>query len=422
MLARWEGDATVRWSPHQYRLLFGAILVGLHVLIGCFPEILHIFGVAKLGPWFRDSYAMLAASDSARAGYNPFVHNPFDLIGERHIYSDWWYLLGDLGCDRSYHLWVGGALVVVFWVAVVLVLPFRSRRDFWWSLAICGSPPFWLAVNRANPDILLFAILTMTVPLLLHRNSSVRLLAPLPVAVAIGLKYFPVVAGIVLLTPGRDRREHLRRAAVIVVLGLFLTWSLWDAVKNYLDVSWTARGQFIFGAGAIPRNFSLNMDVWLWVGRLVGGLLVVFAWCRSSGETRGVVAGQSGQRERLYALMGTAVLAGNFFLTIGFLYKVIFAVWVLPQCLRLSDSDGPWSKSSRWILSGLVATVWMEGLGCVSSFQWLSWVGPEMEAPVRRAVSTAAGLLAWATMVPLVMMFGDNLKSLWFPRKTAPTT
>ncbi len=412
-----ESANPVRWSPREYRLLFVAVLVGLHGLIGWFPEILHIFGVAKLGPWFRDSYAMLAASDSAQAGFNPFVFNPFDLIGERHIYSDWWYLLGDLGLNRSHYLWVGGAVVVAFWTAVVLVLPFRSRSDFWWSLAICVSPPFWLAVNRANPDILLFAILTVTVPLLLHRRLLVRLLSPLPVVLAIGLKYFPIVAGIVLLKPGRDKRENILRATVIVALGIFLTWSLWDAINNYLDVSWIARGQFIFGAAAIPRNFVMNMDVWLWVGRAVGALLVVYAWWQSAGEES-----KTRQSERLYALMGTAVLAGNFFLTIGFLYKVIFAVWALPQCLRLSGSDEPWAKTSRWILGGLIALVWIEGLGCVSSFQWLPWAGPQAEAPVRRTISTLAGLLAWGTVVPLVMMFGHNLKSLWVSSKTVSTT
>ena len=422
MSAKAESADSVHWSSRQYRLLFVAVLVALHGLIGWFPEILHIFGVAKLGLWFRDSYAMLAASDSAQAGFNPFVFNPFDLIGERHIYSDWWYLLGDFGLNRSHYLWVGGAVVVAFWTAVVLVLPFRSRREFWWSLAICGSPPFWLAVNRANPDILLFAILTMTVPLLMHRRLWVRLLSPLPVALAIGLKYFPIVAGIVLLTPGRDKRENILRAIVIAVLGIFLTWSLWDAVKNYLDVSWIARGQFIFGASAIPRNFSMDMDIWLWVGRATGLLVVVLALSRFGGESNATVESKTIQNDRLYALMGTAVVAGNFFLTIGFLYKVIFAVWVLPQCLRLSGLNEPWSRSSRWALWGMVALVWMEGLGCVSSFQWLPWVGPEAEAPVRRAISTLAGLLAWGMMVPLVMMFGHNLKACWDAKKTTLTT
>lgn len=422
MSAKRESAETSSWSPREYRLLFVAVLVGLHGLIGWFPEILHIFGVAKLGPWFRDSYAMLAASDSAQAGFNPFVFNPFDLIGERHIYSDWWYFLGDLGLDRSHYLWVGGAIVAAFWAAVVIVLPFRSRRDFWWSLAICGSPPFWLAVNRANPDILLFAILTMTVPLLLHRQLLVRLLSPLPIAIATGLKYFPLIAGIVLLTPGRHKRENILRAIVIVLLGVFLTWSLWDAVRNYLDVSWIARGQFIFGASAIPQNFSMDMDIWLWVGRAAGILLVGFALCRSGGESNAPAENSSLQGDRLFALMGTAVLAGNFFLTIGFLYKVIFAVWVLPQCLRLSSSVGPWSISSRWILWALVTLVWMEGLGCVSSFQWLPWAGPQAEAPVRRTISTLAGILAWGTVVPLVIMFGHNLKTFWFSKKTAPIT
>ena len=164
----------------------------------------------------------------------------------------------------------------------------------------------------------------------------------------------------------------------------------------------------------------MDMDIWLWVGRAVGGLLVVFAFWRSEGEATTAVESQSRQSDRLYALMGTAVLAGNFFLTIGFLYKVIFAVWVLPQCLRQSGSKESRSRLSCWVLWGLVALVWMEGIGCVSSFQWLTWAGPEAEAPVRRTISTLAGLLAWGTVVPLTIMFGHNLKVFWFSKKTSP--
>jgi hypothetical protein len=108
------------------------------------------------------------------------------------------------------------------------------------------------------------------------------------------------------------------------------------------------------------------------VGRVVGMLLVVLALVRSAGESYAATESISLRSDRLDALMGTAVLAGNFFLTIGFLYKVIFAVWVLPQCLRLSDSEEPWSKHpvgfcERWLLwsgwKGLGA--WVRFNGCL---------------------------------------------------------
>ena len=85
--------------PWRYRLIFVVVILGLHGLFAFIPQLLEAFGVAKLDIWFRDTYAMLAASDSAQAGFDPFVENLYDLIQERHIYSDWWYALGKLGLD-----------------------------------------------------------------------------------------------------------------------------------------------------------------------------------------------------------------------------------------------------------------------------------------------------------------------------------
>jgi|UniRef100_UPI0040490119 hypothetical protein len=397
--------------PWRYRLIFVVVILGLHGLFAFIPQLLEAFGVAKLDIWFRDTYAMLAASDSAQAGFDPFVENLYDLIQERHIYSDWWYALGKLGLDRSDHIGVGLAVVVLFWLAVLAVLPLRTARELVWSLALCASPPIWLAVNRANPDLLLFALMTLTVLMLMQTERKVRIMAAVPLALATGLKFFPLLGGVVLLCPAKTRRENWAKGAVVVILLGLLVWSLRAGVENYLSVSWLARGQFTFGAAAVPLKFGLDEFYWIWAGRIIGLGLVVWALVRPShlGELRT----ETERKDRLFALMGVAVVAENFFLTVGFLYKILFAIWVLPECLNLAAGKSRFALPARLTVGCLVALVWVMPLASAGSPLWLDWLGSATEAPVRRGVSIVADLLAWGVMVPLVLMFGASLRACW---------
>jgi hypothetical protein len=398
-------------SASRYRLIFLAVLMAVYGGLAIWPDIMTVFGVGKLDIWFRDTHAMLAASDSAQAGYDLFVKNPYDLSHERHIYSDWWYLLGRMGLDRDDYLWVGFGVVLAFWLAVVAVLPLHTRRDLWWSLALCLSPPFWLAVNRANPDLLVFALLTLTVSLLMHHRLGMRLLSPWPVALVTGLKYFPILGGIILLRPSGSRRENWLRAGVILVLGGLLVWSLWDDVQNYLDVSWVARGQFIFGAMATPANYGWVMDSWLMLGRVTGiGLVVI---CVVLPSTIRPVDIREVEMSRLYALMGAALLAGNFFLTIGYFYKVVFAVWLLPACFDLQQQQDPLAKQAKWFLGALIAMVWLEPIMRASDVFWADAVEQSGLVAVRRGTAVMANVLGWVAMVPAVRIMGGYLRQFW---------
>jgi hypothetical protein len=395
----------------RYRLIFIVVIAGLHLLFALLPDLLTAFRVGKLDPWFRDTYAMLAASDSSHAGYDPFVENPYDLFGERHIYSDWWYGLGRMGLTRTDYLWVGSVIVLAFWCAVVAVLPLRRRRDLWWAIALCASPPFWLAVNRANPDLLLFALLTISIPVLLDQRRWVRLLAPWPIALATGLKYFPLLGGIVLLHPARSRTEYRLRLLLTSLLLAVLGWSLRDDVANYLNVNWVARGQFIFGAAAIPANYNLRMDIYLMVGRVIGLAIVFGSIVVPSFATRNFVSAH--ERNWLLAVLGAAVLAGNFFLTVGYLYKVIFAVWLLPLGMDLLDAGKRVARPARWVLTGLVCAVWLEALVRVSSFMWVPWLQGASAIAIRSGAAIVANVIEWTVMIPLAMLVGFYLKSIF---------
>lgn len=395
----------------RFKWLLIAVLLGGHGLLGFFPQIMKDFGVGQAVVWFRDTHSMLAASDSARAGLNPFVNNPYDIGGERHIYPDWWFALGWMGLTRADSFWLGWVVVGLFWLAVLAVVPLRSAWDLGWTLLVCASPPFWLAVNRANPDLLVFAILTPVVPWLLHRDKWVRLLAPGPVALATGLKFFPALAGVVFLYPAVTRREDWQRWLIIAALLLLLAWSLTDDVQRYLESGWLAHGLFTFGAAAIPMHYGWDPGICLNIGRLAGVALVALAALRPPSEAVSGVDGM--EKERRYGVMGAAVLAGLFFLTVGYLYKIIFVVWLLPLLLTGLSQTGPVRVRARFSLACLVGLVWIEGLTCAVLSHWPGLSDTHGLAVFRQTAATISGLLAWGFIVPVVIYFGTELRFCW---------
>jgi hypothetical protein len=395
---------------HRFSWLLLAVLLGLHGLLGAFPQIMTGMGVGRSGIWFRDTHSMLAASDAAGEGLDPFVNNPHDLGKERHIYPDWWFALGWAGLTRADTFWLGWVVVGLFWLAVLAVVPLRAPRDLGWTLLICASPPFWLAVNRANPDLLVFALLTPVVPMLLQRNKWIRLLAPGPVALATGLKFFPVLAGAVFLQPAASRRENGLRWVIIAGLGLLLAWSLEDDVARYVTAGWLGRGLFTFGAAAAALHCGGDPDFWVNAGRLAGLLLVAWGvWRGASGEK----LDPRPERDERFHLMGTAVLAGLFFLTVGYLYKIIFVVWLLPGLLAGAGMPGVPGRRARWALGCLAGLVWIEGLGCAVLSSWPHLADAPTQVMIRRTAATLSGLLAWGFLAPLAVGFGVRLRVYW---------
>ena len=393
-----------RW---RYRLVMLGVLLGLHALLGAFPQIMANFGVGRSIVWFRDMHSMLAASDAVRDGLNPFLSNPYDLGGERHIYPDWRFALDWLGLSRADSFWLGWVLVGLFWLGVLAVLPLRSLRELGWTILICASPPFWLAINRANPDLLVFALLTLVVPFLLHRQKWVRLLAPCLVAVATGLKFFPILAGAVFLAPAVTRREDLQRWLVIAVLLGLLVWSLNDDVLRYLQADWIGRGLFTFGSASIPLHHGWTAGSWLGAGRLVGAALLAWAVFRRPDAP----AAGLGERELNFGVMGAVVLAGVYFLTVGYLYKIIFVVWLLPVLLALAREPGPWRGRARLALGCLAGLVWVEGLTCAALAVWPGFSDGPGRVVVRRLAATLSGGLAWGFIVPVTVWLGAQLRS-----------
>jgi hypothetical protein len=156
-------------------------------------------------------------------------------------------------------------------------------------------------------------------------------------------------------------------------------------------------------------HFGLNIEAVISLGRLLGaGLLFWFVWRRPADAVR---AESTTARDRMFFLMGAAVLGGSFFLTVGYLYKIIFAVWLLPVLLARSAQSDAGARTARLGLFCLVGLVWIEALVCAVISFWPAVAGPEGRVLLHRTAATMAGLLAWGFILPVMAIFAAELRA-----------
>nr|MBP9903248.1 DUF2029 domain-containing protein [Verrucomicrobiota bacterium] len=266
-------------SPKTTKLgfLFSALWVaGVVVLIwtACFifPQTWIVTGIGEADRPFMDLYGILAASDAARAGVDPFLPNQFDPYHRPHVYSEWWLEVGKLGLGRADTLWLGAVLLGVVLVTALRMTRPRTRTESWGLLLLLVSPAFLMAVNRANNDLVVFVLISGGLLCFRRETWPGRVLGILLFAVSAALKYYPLVTLVVLL----ELRPWRRLAAGLTLYGLVLVLA-WpgleagfkSAAKFMPQPDWL----YAYGAPVILRDWEIKGTL----GWLIPAILLA-AW------------------------------------------------------------------------------------------------------------------------------------------------
>jgi hypothetical protein len=379
-----------------------------------FPRVWVMTGIGEANRPFIDLYGILAAVDAARAGVDPFVPNSFDPYHRPHVYTEWWLELGRLGLTRADTVWLGVALVaVVMLTALVMVRP-RTRREGAGLVLLLISPAFLLTVNRANNDLVVFVLISAGLLCFRRENWEPRALGVLLFALSAVLKYYPLVT-LVLLLEVRSRRGLLG-SLVLYALVLALAWpgmepGLKSAAKYIPQPDWL----YAYGAPVLLRNFGLTGALgWLLPAGLITVWAAVGAWGKRV-EPRSESSPEGSAAEREF-IVGAAMLAGLFFLGSSFVYKLVFAIWLLPW-LWQQEADPCEARWRRVTWGLLLAVVWLEGLAAIG----LNLVfGPESQALAQvllKAALTVSQVLTWLWVACLLrlllILLGRRLRAWW---------
>ena len=402
-------------SAWEFSLLVFLAAATLWVACFCFPIVWVVTGIGEPDKPFLDLRNLISAADTARLGLDPHVSNPLDPYHRLHGFSDWWLLLGRLGITGADLPRVGAGLLAAVLITTVLVCrpaTGRAARDLVLALA---APPLLMAAHRANPDLVAFVLMGLSLICLRRDRRAPRALAIVLLALAAALKYFPLAA-IILLLEARTRRELLGWFAIYASV-LLLAWpslqrSLGIAAAHMPAPSWL----YAFGAPMIFRNLDLSAATvlgWTVAGLLLGAGALLW-WPRAPRP-----ADQPSPSSPEF-LAGAIMVVGCFLHGSSYAYKLIFALWLLPGLWRPAESgtDMRWRDATKLLL---FTTLWFEG-AAVTVFNVTVMNFPVPVATgdlVLRGIMLLSQLLAWALCLLLwrsVVIYLNQQWQRWIAR------
>lgn len=356
-------------APAPTHSLRTTLLVVTLLWLGVFalrPYVFFSVGVNHFGVWFLDTYAILASNDALALGLDPYVPNNLDVFHRPHVYSSWWLHLHSLGITRAHVLWVGGAIVGAFLIVALRFLRPRAPSELVVQLIVLLSSPVLLALDRANNDLVVFVILAAVVPCLTSARPGWRHLAALPIAIAAGLKYYPAIAGVLLLAGG-DRREVAQRIGLALVLFGLVALTLASDLSRLGGLVPKAEGLMTFGASNLFESLGLS-------GRpaTFAGLLLAAAIAGAFLRYRffaGWKIEPAGERAWLSFLLGAVLLTGCFVTGTNYAYRWVFALWMTPLLWALPrDAAAPPRVRQLAAITGglLIFVLWSDAV--VSAF------------------------------------------------------
>lgn len=397
----------------------GVTIAGLLTFV-LIPWIQVKLGIRDHGIWFLDSYAVLAGSDAALAGLDAGAPNPLDVLQRPHSYSDWWFVLGQWGFDRTDNFLVGGTWVLAFLAVVWLTLRPRDFREAAWFGALVLSPPVLLAINRANNDLVIFALLGVAAIALRYQRRWDWVVALTAIALATGLKFYPVVAaGVFILI-----RPPKRKWVALLVSALVLAWVLYNIWPTL------GRGAFslprtlhTFGGAVLLREFlgdGPKLVVITSALVLLGG--VGLMKCR---DASGLADAERAPDRRILFTLGGIVLVACFIAGASFAYRCIFALWLAPwlseeaRDAALSERRRALARFGGWLLFG---TLWADGIYCLFVNVVIGPLRPPLQGHVQLVWRVLTQPLAWALVVLVAAWLISLVVAAWRdPREPART-
>jgi hypothetical protein len=387
----------MNWQSAPWRLLsprfvFFSLSVVVLLAFSLSPTTRKRIGIFDGGQLFLDSYAVLASSDANVAGIDPDAPNPYDVLERSHKYSDWWFGLSKLGLTREDNLWVGGLWVFAFLATVFLTIKPTGYLAAIWLAVLLSSPSVLLGINRANNDLVVFALLGMALIALRSDSTPRCALAVALVALATGLKFYPVVAaGAFILV--RSKQQILRAGGLALgIAGLALASVGSQVSRGSFAVGPKPHrmgGRMIFLDLGLSESAAALATLLCFVAAV--GIVVWFGW----GIKREADRDLSDNRRMM--TMGSIVLVTCFLLGINISYRWIFALWTAPW-LWSNRRTNPAAKLGVWLLP---FSLWHDGILCFAINRWL-WNRPlELYDRIEVLWRAVTEPLVWALMVLL---------------------
>ena len=369
------------------------------------------WGIAtQTTPWL-DVRVITAAVATAAEGGNPYLANPHDPTGRTFNYPSLWLRLFPARLsERGYTVTALSFAAAAIGALLLWLGPISPARGIALGLLLL-SPALLLGLERANTDLVIFALMTLSLVALRAQARGSALLGLTGLLLATLLKLYPVVAlgWIALLGP-----RTVRKPAWAALLGA-IGWLAFQRGEVRAAIANTQIGAIhSYGHATLPFWLQLQGNVRGWT--LDRGLLEQVSLLAALA-TLGWTIWRGARRQRslraprtaanwafLGGLTGVSIFVLTFLAGSNFHYRLWFLLLGLPWLFSRASSGDAEANAARLALGSFAVMAFASGAWWIP----LTWL------------SLAAGWVCFAACGYLLgTMVGDIVEGLRHPANFA---
>jgi hypothetical protein len=349
-------------------VFFALSLLYLYGDRGVYFALLQFWGIDPFRFPFLDTSGALAAWECARQGIDVIVSDPCDVLKRSYNYSPIWMSWSGIPLGVADTPAVGWTCGLLFLLSLGILPPPRRPLELVLTILATLSASVVFAVERGNPDILLF-ILALATALSAEGGLAIRLIGYALALLSTLVKYYPLVT-LVLLVEERIAIFFFVSVAVVLSLAIFGVAYHGEIARALPYVPHGGYIEGFFGAKNLPFQIGDVAAAAFGPGAALGNIVAaiclaflavgVIAICRGFTVEGGLSAAMAtiGVRDRNLLVLGSAVMCGCFFLGQNIWYRAIFLLMVLPGLFAISRAAVS-LRGRRWSIATSIAIVFL---------------------------------------------------------------
>lgn len=328
-------------------------------------------------PSFLDLRSLTSAWECDRLGLDVLPVNPCDPRARPANYPSLWLLPAPLGAGDDDTVALGIGLAVVFFVSALAVAgPLTVREGVLYGIALC-SPAVMFGVERGNPDLFIFALLSASL-LALGRGVALTVSSYGLLLLATLLKIYPLFAwGMVARRP----RSLAIGACLLMGFGVYVAITV-DELRTILDVV-PREILFSYGAGVLADGIGAELSLSAGTTTILSvALVVIGALAALAAGVRWRRSASPFEPDRGFDafLAGAGIYVGSYAVMHNYDYRLAFLLLAIPQLLRWCGEPMAPVPGASWILALLFASLLLAArpirqLAFEEFVNWLLFVG-----------------------------------------------
>jgi hypothetical protein len=317
-----------------------------------YGQILTWYGISPFRFPFLDISAWLAVWECARQGVDVIAANPCDVLQRSYSCSPLWISGAAIPLGVGDTPIVGWLLDLIFLLSLSLLPAPRRFSELILIVAATLSTMVVFALERANPDVLLFLMALMT-GVLAECRLFLRILGYLLALLAALLKYYPIMIFVIAF---RETISVFVALSLLILGFLAVFWAEYhaDIARGLPSIAQGPYNTDLFAAKNLPSllgeaaGSAAEPSTWapMVQGIVTGGLYATLlgfslAICRrlsGTDQLRRALASLT-PPERVFLVIGSAVIAGCFFAGQSIGYRGVYFLLVMPGLLRISRTS-----------------------------------------------------------------------------------